>query len=160
MTKPIKRNKNIVKISQEHHGSLLFCWKIRMGLKKGVDPERMKAYVSYFASQHMLPHFAEEERTLFMPVKDEMVNRALDEHIQILQLVQQVNDVMGKSLLPLLEQLANKVDDHVRYEERELFPYLEQTLTNDQLELIGQLIEKEFPDELEDNYPDEFWSRK
>jgi len=28
-TKPIKRNENIMKLSKEHHFSLLFCWKIR-----------------------------------------------------------------------------------------------------------------------------------
>lgn len=159
MNKPIKRNKNIVKISQEHHGSLLFCWKIRAGLKKEIHPQRLKDYVAYFSREHMLPHFAEEERTLFMPVRDEMVNRALDEHIQILQLVQQVNDLSGNDVLPVLKTLADTVDDHVRYEERELFPYLEEVLTDEQLEQIGKLIQEEFADELEDCYHDEFWKR-
>lgn len=157
MANPIKRNKNIIKISQEHHGSLLFCWKIRTGLKKSVNPQRIKSYVAYFAKEHLIPHFTEEERTLFMPVKDEMVNRALDEHIQILQLVQQVNDLPEDDLLKVLKVLANKVEVHVRYEERELFPYLEKVLTDEQLEEIGNLIREEFGEKLSDNYPDEFW---
>ena len=59
--KPIKRNENILKLSKEHHFSLLFCWKIRQGLKAGADSSRIIKYVQYFKTHFLLPHFSEEE---------------------------------------------------------------------------------------------------
>jgi len=46
------------------------------------------------------------------------------------------------------------VDEHVRYEERILFPHLEKKLTEEQLENIGNKIAGE---SLKDNYEDTFW---
>jgi len=67
---PIKRNENIVKLSRDHHASLLFCWKLRQGIKYHSSIERMVKYVQYFWNQHFTPHFKEEEEFLFAPVKD------------------------------------------------------------------------------------------
>ncbi len=55
-----------------------------------------------------------------------------------------------------LARLADLVDAHVRYEERILFPHLEQNLTELQLENIGLKISDE---PLKDLYEDEFWVR-
>ena len=41
---PIKRSEFLKPISREHHHGLLLCWKIRAGLKKGIEPERIKLY--------------------------------------------------------------------------------------------------------------------
>ena len=81
--KPIKRNKHIVQLSKDHHFTLLFCWKIRTGVKLNVDMERIKKYVQYFWGNHIQPHFNEEETILFAPVKDAAVQKALDEHAEI-----------------------------------------------------------------------------
>lgn len=153
---PIKRNKHILQLSKDHHFTLLFSWKIRQGLKHGVDTGRIKKYVQYFWSYDMQSHFREEEEILFMPVKDDKVQKAIDDH-------KQIKTQIDKILKPLSEEeasrqlllLAAAVDDHVRYEERELFPHLEQTLTEAQLETIGEQLKKE--PALQDTYEDEFW---
>ena len=62
---PIRRNKHILELSRDHHFTLLFCWKIRQGLKMQIAPERLKNYVNYFWGEHMQPHFREEEEILF-----------------------------------------------------------------------------------------------
>lgn len=64
--KPIKRSKYIIKLSRDHNASLLFCWKIRQGKRLGVESERIKPYVAYFAKEHLSPHFFEEETILFL----------------------------------------------------------------------------------------------
>jgi len=156
--KPIKRNEHIVSLSKDHHVTLLFCWKIRTALKHEVAVDRMLSYVQYFWQQHMLPHFREEETILFLPVKDDKVQRAVIEHEQIREKIEALH-IAGNDTKVQLAELANLVDAHVRYEERELFPHLEQVLTNDQLEWIGkQLNEKH--EMLRDDFGDEFWVRK
>jgi len=53
-----------------------------------------------------------------------------------------------------LEKLANMVDDHVRYEERQLFPYIEKALKNEQFEAIGKKLNNKNTSSLNDEYKD------
>lgn len=153
---PIKRNENLVRISRDHHATLLFCWKIRTGLKLNIDTERIKTYVQYFWQVHMQPHFVEEETILFVPVKDAAVQKALDEHADINK---QVESIMASSIVQSqqLATLADVVDNHVRYEERELFPHLENILTGEQLKEIGSRLQATAGTVCNDDFTDEFW---
>jgi len=154
--KPIKRSKHILQLSKDHHFSLLFCWKIRQGLKLGVDAERIKKYVHYFWQNDLQQHFREEEEILFSPVKDAKVEKAKDDHQRIKNQIENIlNSRPEESISKQLSALADNVDAHVRYEERELFPHLEKMLTEPQLETIGrQLKEEPAP---RDEYVVEFW---
>jgi hemerythrin-like domain-containing protein len=151
---PIKRNENIVKLSRDHHASLLFCWKLRQGIKYHSSIERMVKYVQYFWNQHFTPHFKEEEEFLFAPVKDKTVNKAIEDHIHIKASVDEIINPGSENKQEKLSALADMVDEHVRYEERILFPHLEKKLTEEQLENIGNKIAGE---SLKDNYEDTFW---
>lgn len=156
-TKPIKRNKHIVKLSKDHHVTLLFCWKIRTGLKLKAEPERIKKYVQYFWQAHMQPHFMQEETILFVPVKDDAVQKALNEHAQIQK---QIQDLDSESITATqLSVLADSVDNHVRYEERILFPHLEKVLSDEQIENIGNKIAEQHDHGLKDDFTDTFWMK-
>lgn len=153
---PIKRDKNLVALSKDHHSTLLFCWKIRNGLKLKVETVRMKRYVQYFWQTHMQPHFYEEETILFVPVQDAAVQKALDEHADIKKQIEAIN--ASGNVLPLqLKMLADAVDNHVRYEERELFPHLENILIEEQLKEIGSKLETMASAVCNDEFNDEFW---
>lgn len=154
--KPIKRNENIVKLSRDHHASLMFCWKLRQGIKQHISHERMVQYVKYFLDSHMTTHFKEEEDFLFQPLQDDKVQKAKSDHVEILKLTNTVLVSDKEDLGDELARLADLVDAHVRYEERILFPHLEQNLTEVQLENIGRSISEE---PLKDLYEDEFWVR-
>lgn len=156
--KPLKRDVNIQPLSKDHHFTLLFCWKIRTGIRNKIEPERIRKYVEYFWNADMKTHFREEEEILFAPVQDEMVQQALDDHIQIAHDVNHVEAASDAAVEEALNTLADRVEAHVRYEERELFPHLERVLTSDQLAAIGLALSKEEP--LQENYEDEFWVKK
>lgn len=157
--KPIKRSEHIILLSKDHHASLLFCWKIRQAMKMDVDMERIKKYVQYFWQHHMQPHFKEEEEILFAPLKDKKVEKAIEEHGQIKT---QIDTLLNSSEMEADTslKLADMVDKHVRYEERELFPYLETALTAEQLEAIGKQLQLVKPAILKDAFEDEFWIHK
>jgi hemerythrin-like domain-containing protein len=157
--KPIKRNEHIVKLSKDHHFSLLFCWKIRNGVKAGIEPGRIIHYVNYFWEHHMKPHFMAEELILFAPVKDDKVQKALDQHKEITALISDL-DAERTHVAERLSTLADRVDDHVRYEERQLFPHLESVLSNDELVRIGKELEAVDKAGLKDDYTDDFWMKK
>ena len=160
LKKPIKRSEYLKPFSKDHHFSLLFCWKIRQGLRKEVAVERICKYVQYFWQQHLLPHFEEEELILFTSVNDKAVQKALKEHKQIWQQREDLGNCTGKNVQKRLEKLADMVDEHVRYEERELFPQLEKKFSKDQLENLERYIQKHQPSSLPEQYEDEFWNIK
>jgi len=151
---PIKRNPNIVKLSRDHHASLLFCWKLRQGIKRHAAIDRMVKYAQFFWTQHFAPHFKEEEEFLFAPVKDDKVQKAIEDHKRIKSLINELAHLDSKESSKQLSGLADTVDEHVRYEERVLFPYLEASLSVEQLEIIGAHISDK---PLQDNYEDTFW---
>jgi len=157
--KPITRNEQIKKLSREHHSSLLFCWKIRQGLKNNLQPQRICDYVQYYWQQNLQPHFREEEKILFAPIKDRQVQRAINEHKQIRRQIEGLANNLAKiDIQKNLARIADMVDDHVRYEERTLFPHLEKKLNKEQLKNIGEQIQKQYSSPLIDQYEDEFWN--
>ena len=151
---PIKRNPNIVKLSQDHHASLLFCWKLRQGLKYHAEPSRMIKYVKYFWEHHFSNHFKEEEDILFAPLKDTLIEKAIEDHTRIKKFIGELTSAPQPDQDDQLSVLADTVDAHVRFEERILFPHLEKQLSAEQLEDIGGRISGE---PLKDNYDDTFW---
>ena len=154
-----KRNEHIKNLSREHHFNLLFCWKIRQGLHKEVAINRICKYVQYFW-QNLQLHFREEEKIFFAPMKDRMVQRAINEHKHIKKQIINLENNAGNNARKLLVELADLVYDHVQYEERELFPHLEKTLSKEQMENISNQIQKHNPSTLLDYYEDQFWNIK
>ena len=84
---------------------------------------------------------------------DELTQRALDEHKEIRELLKTLNEVEDFELLTLY---ADKVTEHIRFEERVLFPHLENILTEEQLAEVGKRL-NEIHHHAEDEYHDEFW---
>ena len=156
---PIKRNENIVPLSQDHHLSLLFGWKIRQGLKGEIDVNRIVDYVHYFEDVHLLPHFKEEEELLFNPYKEhELVQKGLHDHETIKNIVERLYaEHYKQQKIDLLNLLADTVEAHVRFEERELFPALEQIVEPEKLQEVGAALTASHPVQTVDDFKDEFW---
>lgn len=152
----MKRHESIVVLSREHHLGLLFCWKIRQGVRKQIAVGRMHAYVCYFWEQQLQPHFSEEESLLFAGSDDPLCRQALAEHQEIRQAIAVWDGLRSVSEEGLLA-LADLLDRHIRFEERILFPHLEQTLSEQVLMRIGVHLAEAHPLPSKDTYTDEFW---
>ena len=150
----MKRNEHIVPLSRDHHFGLLCGWKITEGLKRKVPYGRIKNYIQFFWQHHLKEHFEQEEAILFPGGTDELVQKALKEH----EAIRQLTDKIGHSDdVTLLAEYAELLKDHIRYEERVLFPYLEEHLSQEELLQIGKRLD-EVHQHSEDNYEDEFWT--
>jgi hemerythrin-like domain-containing protein len=128
--KPIKRSPELAPLSREHHEGLLFVWKIRQGLKNATDITILNAYVRWFWLEVLQHHLTKEEKT-FVPMldNDPQLIRMLDEHIAIRAFLEREETFDQDALL----ELASLIEKHIRFEERELFPHLERTLSSEQL---------------------------
>lgn len=153
----MKRHQSIVTLSREHHVGLLFCWKIRQAIAKQVPGERIVQYIKYFWHSHLLEHFAEEETILFAMLQDSLVEQAVAEHTRIRLLVEAIlaADSPGAEQLGML---SATLDDHIRFEERVLFPHLERELSEEQLDGVRQKLLQSHSADRTDRYSDEFWT--
>jgi hemerythrin-like domain-containing protein len=155
--KPIKRSKHLLLISREHHFGLLFCWKIRQGIKLKIDPTRITRYVQYFWQNQLHAHFKEEEMLIFLDKADTLIQKAQEEHVHIENQIQKILQAANPVTHQQLNGVADAIDNHIRFEERTLFPHLEKIFTEAQLENIGAQLEEPGNAQAKDNYPDEFW---
>jgi hemerythrin-like domain-containing protein len=155
--KPVKRSEALLPLSREHHIDLLLAWKIRKGLKNQVDAHRIAAYIRYLDENLVAAHFHDEETLLFdqLPDEDPLCGRARQEHGQIRGMIAEIGE--GLAVDPaLFNRFADAVEAHVRYEERELFPYLEEKLSAEKLEKIETEISRSH-DVFTDRWEDAFW---
>ena len=152
----MKRDPNIVPLSRDHHHGLLFCWKIRQGMAKSIDPGRMSPYVVYFWKTHLKEHFEQEETLLFQALDHPLCLRAQDEHRRIDYLAAGIGDGSKAGLENFIE-LADLLENHIRFEERELFPLLEARLPKERLSEIGAQLNQLHDQPVVDDYEDAFW---
>ncbi|SDF73371.1 Hemerythrin-like domain-containing protein [Mucilaginibacter pineti] len=153
---PIKRSKYIIELSKDHHSGLLFCWKIKEGLKQNTALERINKYVNYFWENHLKAHFSEEDFLLFSRIDDPLTSQGKNEHTMITLLLSKINDAEGNNSAAY-EQFAEYLTRHIRFEERVLFPFLEQELPDHVLTYIGNYLAKQHETPFKDNFEDEFW---
>ncbi|MGC1632053.1 MAG: hemerythrin domain-containing protein [Gelidibacter sp.] len=149
--KPLKRHKALQPYSREHHHGLLLSWKIRSGFSKNIELERIKTYADWFFEQHLIPHFELEEAHIFplLEADNELVKRALADHKSLKRLFNDTKDI-EKSL----HQIEKELVEHIRFEERILFPEIQKNATEEQLALITDIHNEEG---FEDNVEDQFW---
>jgi len=154
--KPIKRNKHIIPLSHDHHSGLLFCWKIKEGLKNGADLSRIKNYINFYWKHHLKEHFLEEEALLFNRLDDELTLQGKNEHLMLIERINRINhnkEINGQDYLSFAELLIK----HIRFEERMLFPHLEAGLPTATLVSAGAYLNLHHLKPFKDGYADEFW---
>ncbi|KAA9325677.1 hemerythrin domain-containing protein [Adhaeribacter soli] len=155
--KPIKRDPNLVPLSREHHFGLLFAWKLKQGLARNASPEILRDYVLYFWDAGLHEHFLAEEDLLLniLPATDLHRNKVLKDHEKVRELIDRIETKTDFSEA-VFKTLQSYLTDHIRYEERTFFPYMEQQASLDQLAKIGKHLAEEHA-ETEDNFQPEFW---
>jgi len=155
--KPLKRSRELAPLSREHHDGLLFAWKIKQGLANATSIETLCNFTRWYWTNHVKTHFKDEEKVLvkFLPADNPLVLQMFKEHAQIRDLIISLDKEPDSSSLQLLAEFVN---NHIRFEERELFAYAEKTLTQEQLDEIY----KELPHDLlcDTEWKDEFWVRE
>ncbi|MBO3115920.1 hemerythrin domain-containing protein [Winogradskyella sp. DF17] len=149
--KPLKRHKALQPLSREHHFGLLLCYKIRMGFRYHIAPIRIRTYASWFYKTHLIPHFEIEETHIFPVLGNdhELVKRALTEHKSIIQLFEKNNDDTVT-----LQHIEDQLEQHIRFEERVLFPEIQNVASEAEFLHIEKIHNSE---SFVENTTDVFW---
>jgi hemerythrin-like domain-containing protein len=155
--KPIKRSKELVPLSKEHHDGLLLGWKIKQGIRNGTDVTLISKYIQWFWENELEQHFRKEEEVLVphLPADHELVQQMLREHEEIEALIN-INAMIVDE--DIFVQIADGLHDHIRFEERTLFPFAEGFIPAGEMQSIyEELLKTKEKGKWED---EEFWMRK
>ena len=157
--KPIMRSASLVQFSKDHHFALLLIWKIRQGLRFEVEPLRISKYINFFFNNYLEEHFKEEEELLFVHLdKNQDIRKTAEEDHKTLR---KFADIFpSKTDTSLIYEFANKLEAHIRFEERTLFAFLQKALSETELKFIGDKMESFSQNQIADNWDDEFWIKK
>jgi len=136
----MRRSEALAPLSRDHHHALVIATALERA-----DPDRageVAARFVEFLSHHELSHFALEESVLLPVVPGEdtgraLVERLLADHAYLRGAWQRLRDSHDPPDLEFLRAVGARLRDHVRMEERELFPYLEQSLDPGTLDEVG-----------------------
>ncbi len=132
-TKPLKRHQALQPLSKEHHFALLLCWKIRKGQELNIEPNRIGDFVKQMWDHQIAEHFEIEEKYIFSILEpdNKLLHEALSDHKTIKRLI--LNEPFTEKSLNRLEE---KLEQHIRMEERQLFPHIQSIASNEQLKAV------------------------
>ena len=143
----MKRHPSLAHLSREHHGALLLARLLQgnappyKGLPQDIDGEAV--YALAFYKNELVEHFEDEEK-IFKLIKgingelDAMIVNILREHAELHQLFREMNAHPHPA--EHLDRLGRALEKHVRKEERELFPLIEQVCSDDLLAEINTIL--------------------
>jgi len=92
------------------------------------------------------PHFHAEEGLLLpefaraVPPDDPLIVRALTEHVALRRAVRDLARAAGEQRRLLARELGQALHDHIRFEERVLFPAIEAALEGPRLVELGRAL--------------------
>lgn len=154
----MKRNRHIIPLSHQHHDVLMAVLLLKKGLQKQRPINVLIDFIVDFQETCLKRHFLSEEMAL-SPFADRIVdldkylNRMLQEHRTLFELI---NQICTERKPELVLNWATLMEQHIRFEERVLFPFLETNLLEHDLECIGASLQLQRTDYCI-NYPIKFW---
>ncbi|HWA82794.1 MAG TPA: hemerythrin domain-containing protein [Fimbriimonadaceae bacterium] len=122
-------------LSRDHNVALLLARR----LEREPDSERLREFLEVWSGE-MEDHFFDEERLLLTYAPPAMGARMLEEHMRIRQYAHAAQ--RGMLCADDIVRLGGLLHDHVRWEERKLFPEIESLATEEELAAIGVETEK------------------
>ena len=136
----MKRAAALVSLSRDHHKTLVVARDLRRADAESVCDVRSTFLAHWHA--HGRAHFRLEDEVLlpaFAAHGDAyhpLVGRALCDHVAIRQRVRAL-DANPSPIPAVLHELGSQLAEHVRLEERELFPLIEQTMPAAELAAVA-----------------------
>lgn len=147
----MKRSPELTPLSHSHHKGLFAAIQLR----KAEDLDSAVAALLEYWEVHGAEHFTIEEQVLLPAwleldrgADPELAKRVIAEHLELRVMVRRAR--RGDVSLEELQRCGDEISDHIRFEERELFPMIEAALSDADLRALGdELKEAEGEDEQE-----------
>jgi hemerythrin-like domain-containing protein len=140
----MKRRPELRNLSEEHHHGLVAARRLRQAAQgKRAIEEAVEQFLAAWRGE-IQPHFRAEEEVLLpeyarvVPADDPLITRTLTEHVALRRAVRALERSAGSERQSLAAEIGQALDDHIRFEERVLFPTVEAALEGPRLEELGR----------------------
>lgn len=146
----MKRHPALISLSHDHHHGLVAAHRLARAAETPDAPARVAAVLEFVAGfrRDTLPHFHEEEQGAFSLLaryagpEQPLLVRAQEDHVELQALTTRLARDLesGCAETDLMRSIAERLQTHIRLEERELFPLLEQVAPADELRALADLL--------------------
>jgi hemerythrin-like domain-containing protein len=140
------RDPNLIPLSRQHQHALALCVRLDRAIQAGeVDPEAWQAEIQQLFESEIGIHFAAEEKELFPAAArfremQPLVAELLAEHVFLRDYFA---GAAARSLDPQgLRTFAEKLAQHIRKEERQLFEGMQKVMTSQELATLGSALDE------------------
>lgn len=152
----MQRDPRLIRLSREHHHALVMSLRIERELP-GASVTEMRVLYSdllRFWSAGLLPHFDAENECMLARIAKrddpglQHAGRLQRDHREMEDLVEAMRVARtADDRRVALERFGNRLRDHIRWEERDLFDWMQRTLPDGDLDAIGAYLEEHLPEE-------------
>lgn len=118
-----RRDRSLIPLSHDHHHGLVRVFEIRQALKHGGDLSEQLRQTREFYREDLVPHFEAEEEAVVPALRAAMreaeapLARLSEDHERLREMIENLDASAAR-----LSELADLLESHIRFEERELFP--------------------------------------
>jgi mannose-6-phosphate isomerase-like protein (cupin superfamily) len=142
----MKRHPSLRKFSDDHHGGLVQARRLRQVRDGGSEPREVARSFLRYWEKDTSPHFREEEEVLLAvyarhggDLGAEPIQEMVADHARIrgfvITLIEE--DRSGEVSTDTLRKIGERLEAHIRLEERRVFPLVEAALPEEGLEEVG-----------------------
>lgn len=145
-------------LSRQHKAALMTCLLIRKGVSKQASVKVMTDFFLECWKNDLSPHFEEEENQLIPLLRKFEAGKPLAETIlRDHELIRTAVSHLSQAHVNerLLEDLADQLEQHVRYEERIVFQAMQEFIPAQQLQQL--IFHEENHQPVCNLYPNHFW---
>jgi len=123
----MKRDEALKTLSWEHHDALVSASRLKRGVENKAEISHLRDFLLYVWENDLPHHFEQEEQSIIKAVQGKegsrlLVERVLAEHQKFATLAQEIEAGQG-DMMAIIEEFAILLKAHVRFEEREFFPF-------------------------------------
>jgi len=147
----MKRDKRLHPLSWGHHHGLVFASRLAAAVQReGKSLKTLVEETLAFWEDDLKRHFAAEETILLPALSGEecaaSLARMLDEHALLRDLIERIGRSSDETeRQTTLAAFAERLTRHIRFEERELFPQVEQALPEAIFDRVGEALSEALP---------------
>lgn len=143
----MKRHPALIPLSRDHHDGLAQALRLRRAAATGDASARLAAasdFVEFFRNEERL-HLRDEEEELFplflkhVRSQPAPLREARAQHMQLEGFARKLGIAVAAGIIDreTLAAAGELLDAHIRLEERQLFPLIEQLVPDDELRRLG-----------------------
>ncbi len=155
----MKRAEQLQKLSHQHHNGLMTVLLLKKGIEKKAAVDVLNSFIVHCWENELRTHYIKEEvylhpHFLHLPELMPMYEQMKTEHHKMRRMIDAIRN--GESSEELVISFYTLLEQHIRFEERELFTYIQEHILEEHFAVLEKSLDVLTASACSD-YPIKFW---